>query len=233
MMGGAEKIITKGHQLVDQGDYLRASEILNKLVYAEPQNQEAKDLLADAFEQIGYQKESPSVRNSFLAAAFELRHGFPSGSTPQPVNPDTVKAMSTDLLLDFLGIRLDSRKAEGMAFVVNLMTPDNGEQFIIEMSNSTLTNSKGFQSPNADLSIVINRSDLEVIMSGLSTFHDLAGEGKVQLDGDAAIIQTLQDVLVEFSSNFEILPGTIPAKQTQTSDRDLCKQPEPSSSAGG
>jgi hypothetical protein len=55
----------------------------------------------------------------------------------------------------------------------------------------------------------------------------------VQLDGDAAIIQTLQDVLVEFSSNFEILPGTIPAKQTQTSDRDLCKQPEPSSSAGG
>jgi len=233
MMGGAARIIAKGQQLVDKGDYLSASEILNKLVYAEPDNQHAKDLLADAFEQIGYQKESPSVRNSFLAAAFELRHGFPSGATAQPVNPDTVKAMSTDLLLDFLGIRLDSRKAEGMAFVVNLVTPDNGEQFIIEMSNSTLTNSKGFQSSSADLSITINRSDLELIMTSISTFPDLAGEGKVKLEGDVSIIQKLQDVLVQFSSDFEIMPGTLPARQSQAGDRDLFEQPEPSSSAGG
>ena len=232
MMGGAERIIAKGQQLYEEGDYLNAIEILNKLVYAEPGNQHAKDLLADAFEQIGYQKESPSVRNSFLSAAFELRHGFPCGATPQPVNPDTVKAMSTDLLLDFLGIRLDSRKAEGMAFVVNLETPDNGEQFIIEMSNSTLTNSKGFQSPSADLSIVINRSDLELIMSGLSTFQILAGEGKVKLEGDASIIQKLQNVLVQFSSDFEILPGTLPASEPQASNHDLFEQPEPSSSAG-
>jgi alkyl sulfatase BDS1-like metallo-beta-lactamase superfamily hydrolase len=233
MMGGAERIIAKGQQLYEQGDYLNAIEILNKLVYAEPGNQVAKDLLADAFEQIGYQKESPSVRNSFLAAAFELRHGFPCGVTPQPVNPDMVKPMSTELLLDFLGIRLDSRKAEGMAFVVNLKTPDNDEQFIIEMSNSTLTNSKGFQSPTADLSIVINRSDLELIMSGLSTFQIQAGEGKVELEGDASIIQKLQDVLVQFSSGFEILPGTLPAIEPQASNRDLFEQPEPSSSAGG
>jgi alkyl sulfatase BDS1-like metallo-beta-lactamase superfamily hydrolase len=233
MMGGAARIIAKGQQLVDKGDYLSASEILNKLVYAEPDNQHAKDLLADAFEQIGYQKESPSVRNSFLAAAFELRHGFPSGATAQPVNPDTVKAMSTDLLLDFLGIRLDSRKAEGMAFVVNLVTPDNGEQFIIEMSNSTLTNSKGFQSSSADLSITINRSDLELIMTSISTFPDLAGEGKVKLEGDVSIIQKLQDVLVQFSPDFEIMPGTLPARQPQAGDRDLFEQPEPSSSAGG
>ncbi|MFN9628748.1 MAG: alkyl/aryl-sulfatase, partial [Cyanobacteriota bacterium] len=166
MMGGAERILAKGRDLYAQGQYLSAIEILNKLVYAEPRNQAAKDLLAAAFEQVGYQKESPSVRNSFLAAAFELRNGFPKGVTSDPVNPDTVRAMSTDLLLDFLGIRLDSRKAEGLAFVVNLCTPDNGEQYIIEMSNSTLTNSKGFQSPNADLSITINRIDLELIMSG-------------------------------------------------------------------
>ena len=233
MMGGADRIIAKGQQLVDQGDYLSASEILNKLVYAEPENQDAKDLLADAFEQIGYQKESPSVRNSFLAAAFELRHGFPSGSTPQPVNPDTVKAMSTDLLLDYLGIRLDSRKADELAFIVNLVTPDNGEQFIIEMSNSTLTNSKGFQSESADLSIVINRSELELIMSGLSTFPILVEEGKARLDDDASIIQKLQEVLVQFSSDFEIMPGTLPARSPEASDRDLFEQPEPSCSAGG
>jgi alkyl sulfatase BDS1-like metallo-beta-lactamase superfamily hydrolase len=79
MMGGAKPIIAKGQELFDQGKYRHAQEILNKLVYAEPQNQEAKDLLADVFEQIGYQQESPSVRNSFLAAAYELRSGIRKG----------------------------------------------------------------------------------------------------------------------------------------------------------
>jgi alkyl sulfatase BDS1-like metallo-beta-lactamase superfamily hydrolase len=77
MMGGADPIIAKGRELFESGEFKLAQEILNKLVYAEPKNQEAKDLLADVFEQIGYQQESPSVRNSFLAGAYELRNGIP------------------------------------------------------------------------------------------------------------------------------------------------------------
>ena len=67
----------------DQGKYLEAVEILNRLVFAEPKNQAAKDLLADVFEQIGYQKESPSLRNSFLQGAYELRSGLPGGVAGQ------------------------------------------------------------------------------------------------------------------------------------------------------
>jgi alkyl sulfatase BDS1-like metallo-beta-lactamase superfamily hydrolase len=233
MMGGADRIMAKGKELYEKGEYLSATEILNKLIYAEPHNQPAKDLLADVYEQIGYQKESPSVRNSFLAAAFELRNGFPSGVTAQPVNPDTVRAMSTDLLLDFLGIRLDSSKAEGMQFTINLSTPDNGEQFIIEMSNSTLTNIKGFQSPDPDLAITIHRSDLELIMSGLVTFPELVQQGKVTLEGDAGIFDQLQSVLVQFSPDFEILPGTKTAAAAVSSEHDVFEQVEPASSAGG
>ena len=233
MMGGADRIMAKGKELYEKGEYLSATEILNKLIYAEPHNQPAKDLLADVYEQIGYQKESPSVRNSFLAAAFELRNGFPSGVTAQPVNPDTVRAMSTDLLLDFLGIRLDSSKAQGMQFTINLSTPDNGEQFIIEMSNSTLTNIKGFQSPDPDLAITIHRSDLELIMSGLVTFPELVQQGKVTLEGDAGIFDQLQSVLVQFSPDFEILPGTKTAAAAVSSEHDVFEQVEPASSAGG
>lgn len=76
MMGGAKKILAKGRELIAQGRYRHAIEILNKLVYAEPKNQAAKDLLADAFEQLGYQSESPSLRNSYLSAAKELRGGI-------------------------------------------------------------------------------------------------------------------------------------------------------------
>ena len=154
MMGGAKPILAKGKELYDEGKYRHAQEILNKLVYAEPQNQEAKDLLADVFEQIGYQQESPSVRNSFLAAAYELRNGIPGGASPKTTGPDMIRAMTTELWLDFLGIRLDSKKAEGQAFKINLVTPDNGEKFVVELSNGTLTNIAGFQADDADLTLL-------------------------------------------------------------------------------
>lgn len=233
MMGGAEKILTKGKELYDQGKYREAMEILNKLVYAEPQNQTAKDLLADVFEQIGYQKESPSVRNSFLAAAYELRNGFPSGVTARSVTPDTVRAMSTELLLDFLGIRLDSQKAVGMKFTINLLTPDNGEKFVVEMSNSTLTNIKGFQAENPDLTIIINRSDLELIMAGLTTFPALMAEGKASLEGNLTVFEQLRSLLVEFTPDFEIMPGTHPEKAAIASGKDAFAQSQPADTSGG
>ena len=104
MMGGADKIMAKGKDLVAGGQYLLATEILDKLVHAQPQNQAAKDLLADAFEQLGYQKESPTLRNIFLQGAYELRNGLPAGTPPRSSGPDMVRAMSTENWLDFIGI---------------------------------------------------------------------------------------------------------------------------------
>ena len=170
MMGGSDRILARSRELHDAGDYRLAIELLNKLVYAEPSNQAARNLLADAFEQMGYQKESSSLRNSFLAAAQELRAGIPTGLMPRSASPDTVRAMSTELWLDYLGILLDSRKAEGLAFTINLVTPDNGEQHVLELSHSTLTNIQGYQAKNADLTITINRADLVPIMMRKATF---------------------------------------------------------------
>jgi alkyl sulfatase BDS1-like metallo-beta-lactamase superfamily hydrolase len=208
MMGGASNIIAKGRELYEQGKYRHATEILNKLVYAEPYNQEAKDLLADTFEQLGYQFESPSVRNSFLAAALELRSGIPEGASPKSAGPDMVRAMSTELFLNFLGIRVDSRKAEDMAFTINLVTPDNGEQFVVEMSNATLTNIKGFQAVNPDLVVTVNRIDLEAVMMGAVTFDQLIAAGKASLLGNRDVFEQLKSTLVQFDPKFEIMPGT-------------------------
>jgi alkyl sulfatase BDS1-like metallo-beta-lactamase superfamily hydrolase len=211
MMGGAKKILRKGRQLHDQGKYLEAVEILNKLVYAEPDNQNAKDLLADVYEQLGYQKESPSVRNSFLAAAYELRHGMPEGTPPSGSGPDVIRGMSTELWLNFLGISMDGSKAEGLRFVINLVTPENGEQFVVELSNATLTNIKGHQAADADLTITVNRSDLEAVMGGRSTFAALVAAGKAEFDGNVEVLDQLRSTMVPFAPNFELLPGTRPA----------------------
>ena len=232
MMGGSEKIMVKGRELYATGKYKMAQEILNKLVYAEPHNAEAKDLLADVFEQIGYQQESPSVRNSFLAAAYELRSGIPSGASPKSSGPDMVRAMSTGLWLDFLAIRTNSAKADGMEFTINFITPDNNEEFVVEMSNATLTNIKGFLAAEPTLTITINRSDLETVMMGKASFDDQIESGKAKLVGDRKAYEQLKSVLVHFTPDFEIMPGTKPKKQTRD-DLKTFEQEEMGQSAGG
>jgi alkyl sulfatase BDS1-like metallo-beta-lactamase superfamily hydrolase len=216
MMGGAAKIMAKGRELHDAGKYREAVEILNKLVFAEPANQSAKDLLADVYEQLGYQKESPSLRNSFLAAAYELRSGVPGGAMPRTTGPDTIRGMSTELWLNFLGVSLDSTKVEGLKGVVNLVTPDNGEKFVVELSNSTLTNIKGQQAVKPDLTVTVNRSDLEAVMGGKATFDDLIKAGKASFDGDRTAFDQVFKAMDRFTPDFELLPGTKPMAPTST-----------------
>lgn len=225
MMGGAQAIMSRATQLMDEGDYLLAIEILNKLVYGEPENEAGRRLLADAFEQIGYQQESPSVRNSFLAAALELRSGIPSGTPPKSTGPDMVRALSTLQFLDFLGIRLDSTKVAGLSFTMNLITPDNDEQFVIELSNGTLTSLQGFLAESPDLTLTINRSDLENAMIGVVPLQQQVAEGTAVLEGDASILLTLAGALTPFEPTFAIIPGTTSAEAAVPADafafRDL------------
>lgn len=171
--------------------------------------------MADCYEQMGYQQESPSLRNAFLAGAFELRNGLPEGAVPDLGSEDVVRAMGTDLWLDFLAIRMDSKKAAGMEFSINLITPDNGEKYLIELSNATLNNIEGFQDENAELTITINRSDLDIVMMGVKTLDEMIADGTAKTKGDKGVIGKLKSTLIHFDIRFEILPGTIPVEKQQ------------------
>jgi alkyl sulfatase BDS1-like metallo-beta-lactamase superfamily hydrolase len=208
MMGGSDKIMAKSVELINSGQYRHAVEILDRLVFAEPDNQPAKDLLADAYEQLGYQQENPGLRNAFLAGAFELRSGIPEGAPPKTGGPDLIQAMSTGLFLDFLGIRMDSTKAEDLEFTINLATPDNGEKYVLELSNATLTNIEGYQADDADLTITINRSDLEQVMMGTKSFVAQIEDGTAQTEGNLGVLEQLASTMVDFDLFFEVLPGT-------------------------
>ena len=208
IMGGAATILPEAAQLCAAGDYMMAVELLNKLVLAEPDNQDARDLMADALEQLGYQQENPGLRNSFLAGALELRSGIPSGAVPTTASPDVMRAMSTELFLNFLGIRLDSAKAAGHRFTMNLRTPDNGEEFIVELENATLTNIKGYQAPNADLTLTIDRAALDETLMGAKSLEAQIADGTARVEGDASILRRLAGMMVDFTPDFEVFPGT-------------------------
>jgi alkyl sulfatase BDS1-like metallo-beta-lactamase superfamily hydrolase len=116
--------------------------------------------------------------------------------------------MSTELFLNFLGIRMDSKKAEGMRFTINLITPDNGEKFLIELENATLTNIKGFLADQPDLTLTINRSDLEQTMMGAKTLKAQIADGTAKVQGDVSVLSKLAATMVDFDPRFEIMPGT-------------------------
>ncbi|MFO7589959.1 MAG: alkyl sulfatase dimerization domain-containing protein [Acidimicrobiia bacterium] len=231
MMGGAEPILARGRELIGEGRYLHSVEILNKLVYAEPGNAEARNLLADAFEQIGYQRESPSVRNSFLAAALELRSGMPDASFPKSTGPDIIRSVSTGQFLDLLGIRLDPEGAQDASFAINLVTPDNGERFVVELSNGTLTNLEGFLAEDPDLTITIDRADIEQAMIGTAPLQQQLTDGTAQVDGDLGVLLNLAEMLVHFAPTFEIMPGT--RGPDNAADDDPFTQEPLGDSAGG
>jgi len=165
-------------------------------------------LLADSFEQLGYQQESPSVRNSFLAAAQELRNGIPNGITARTLTPDMVRALTMSNYLDFLGILMDARKAEGLAFKINYQITDTNEQYAVELSNSALTNISGYQNKDADLTITTDSNSMTQIIGQQATYKSLAQAGKLRFDGDASVLKQLQSTIVSFEPDFEIMPGT-------------------------
>ncbi len=142
----------------------------------------------------------------------ELRSGIPQGVIPDTSSPDVIRAMSTELFLNFLGIKMDSRSAEGLRFTINLITPDNGEKFLIELENATLTNIEGFLADDPDLTLTINRTDLELTMMGAKPLEEQIADGAAKVEGDVSILGKLAKTMVEFDPRFEIMPGTGPSK---------------------
>jgi len=208
MMGGAKEIIFRGQALHDEGEYRLAMEILNKLVYAQPDNSEAKDLLASVFEQLGYQYESASMRNVFLSSAQELRNGAPAVAAPRGTNPSLARAMTTTQWWDAVATRVDSGLADGTDFTINFSSPDTQQNFVVEMSGGTLTNIEGYLSDDADVTITMNRSDLETVIMGQETLASQLQAGVGMVTGNQAVLLELSSVLVTFNSSFEVMPGT-------------------------
>ena len=123
------------------------------------------------------------------------------------------------IAITFLGIRMDSSKAEGMRFTINMVTPDNGEKIVVELENATLNNIEGFLAKKTDLTLTINRSDLEKTMTGEKTFDAQISEGAAKVEGDVSILKKLASTMVDFDPRFEIMPGT-KARKTDVAKAD-------------
>jgi alkyl sulfatase BDS1-like metallo-beta-lactamase superfamily hydrolase len=198
-MGGSAAVLKKAHGYYDKGDYRWVAEVVNHVVFAEPQNTAAKNLLADAYEQLGYQSESAPWRNFYLTGAMELRDGVRKLPAPNPQSPDTIRAMPLDMFLDYLGIRLNPERSAGKTVNFNLTLTDTKEVRLLGVENSALHYTADKTSSAADASVTMKRSDLNDIMLGKTNMQKLIMGGNVKIDGNS---QSLGE-FVSWLDNFE------------------------------
>lgn len=205
-MGGADQVLKLSQTAFGQGDYQWASTLLSHLLVDDPSNLAARQLQADAFEQLGYQAENAGMRNIYLTGAQELRVGLRSQARATDIGPDVIQTMSTELLLDLLAVRLDATKASGVQLNITLRLPDRDEVFALEIRNSTLTAIEGHANPSASVTVTIDRSNFEQMLLEPSLIPALIETQKLQMTGTPRDFFRFLGMLAQFEFWFDIVP---------------------------
>ena len=184
MMGGTDALLQKAREYYKKGDYRWVAEVVNYAVFADPKNQAAKNLQADALEQMGYQAESGPWRNFYLTGAKELREGVKKLPVPDTASPDTVRAMTLDMLFDYFGVRLNREKAAGKHVVLNLDFTDTSQKYTLEMVNSVINHTEGKPAKEPTASMTLTRDTLNRMMLKETSLKDAISKGDVKVTGD-------------------------------------------------
>jgi alkyl sulfatase BDS1-like metallo-beta-lactamase superfamily hydrolase len=204
-MGGADAILDRARKDFAKGEFRFVAQAVSHLVFAEPDNQAAREVLADTFEQLGYASESATWRNAYLFGAQELRQGMPKVSPGAAMPRETLAALRTEQLWDVLGVRLNGPKAEGKRIVLNWTFTDTRESFVLNLENCALTYVAGAQAADADASFTLARGTLDEVIAKLTTFPKAVGSGKVEVSGNAMRLGELMMLMDEFPRMFEIV----------------------------
>ncbi|HEX9590611.1 MAG TPA: alkyl sulfatase dimerization domain-containing protein [Bradyrhizobium sp.] len=204
-MGGAEAILARAARDFEKGEFRFVAQAVSHLVFADPDNQAARALLADSFEQLGYAAESATWRNAYLFGAQELRQGMPKAPPRPPMPRETLAALRTEQLWDVLGVRLNGPKAEGKHIVLNWRFTDTNETFVLTLENCALTFIAGARAAAADASFTLARGVLDEVIAKQTTFPEAVTSGKINFTGDPTRLGELMTLMDEFARMFEIV----------------------------
>jgi alkyl sulfatase BDS1-like metallo-beta-lactamase superfamily hydrolase len=204
-MGGAAAVLAKAKASYDKGDYRWVAQVVNHVVFADPDNKAARELQADALEQLGYQAESGPWRNFYLTGAKELREGVAKLPTPNTASPDTVRAMTPEMFFDYLGVRLNGPKAAKAKAVLNFDFGAAGEQYLVELENGVLNHTANRQAAAADATVTLTRDTLNKIILQETKLEDAISSGAVKVSGNQAKLAEVISYLDNFEFWFNIV----------------------------
>jgi alkyl sulfatase BDS1-like metallo-beta-lactamase superfamily hydrolase len=203
-MGGAGEVLRKARQAFGNGEYRWVAEVVNHVVFAEPENEAARALQADALEQLGYQAESGPWRNFYLSGAKELREGVKLYPPAGGFSSDSVKSGNLELLLDYLGLRLNAPKAVGKKITLNMRFTDTQEECVLVLANDALNHTINKQVPYADTTLILTRAGLTKIFLGKSPIDKEIENGELKVHGRKEALYELISLLDTFDFWFNI-----------------------------
>jgi alkyl sulfatase BDS1-like metallo-beta-lactamase superfamily hydrolase len=203
-MGGADAVLQKAKKSFEDGDYRWVAQVVNHVIFADPNNQDAKNLQADALEQLGYQAESGPWRNFYLTAAKELREGVTQLATPTTASPDTVRAMTPEMFFDYLSVRLDRSKAGDATSKLNIDFGETEGKYVLELENGVLNHTADAQADDADATVTLSRDTLNGIILQETKLADAVEAGDVKITGDGKKLAELVAYLDTFEFWFNI-----------------------------
>lgn len=203
-MGGEQEAIKKAQADFDKGNYRWVAEVLKHVVFANPESGKGKALLADAYEQMGYQAESGPWRSVYLQGAYELRNGTPSAGGTNVASPDIIKNMPPEMLFDYLAVRILPEKAAGKAFVMNLNFTDLDEKYSLYVENSVLNHTTKI-AEKPDVSLVLTKATLDDVQLGNTTLEKAIADAQIKLDGNPQVLKDFVGMLDNFNFWFNIV----------------------------
>jgi len=204
-MGGAAAVLQRAKADFAKGEFRWVAQVASQLVFADPTNQEARGLAADAYEQMGYQAESATARNAFLQGAWELRNGMPKLPAVSSQAPDVIRALTLDMFFDYLGVRLNGDKAAGKTSVLNWQFTDTKQNYVLNLENSALTYVADAQAANADATLTLTRATLDEISLQKTTFPAALQSGQITVTGKREKVAELLGMLETFPNMFPLV----------------------------
>lgn len=204
-MGGAKAVMTKAREDFAAGNYRWVAQVVNQVVFAEPDNKEARELQADALEQLGYQAESGPWRSVYLQGAWELRNGVPRMGGAVTASLDTLKAMPSEMLFDYMAVRLNGPRAAGKKIVLNMSFTDLKSRYVLTVENAVLNYAKNRQDPKADVTLALSKAALNAVLLKEATLEQKIASGEIKLDGRKEALGEFMGLLDDFPFWFNIV----------------------------
>jgi alkyl sulfatase BDS1-like metallo-beta-lactamase superfamily hydrolase len=204
-MGGAEQVFLKAQESFEKGEYRWVAEILNHLVFAEPDNMKARALLARTYDQLGYQAECAPWRNEYLSAARELRYGPPKKGLNMASMVEVLKLTPLPYFFDSMAVRLNGPDAEGKRMVINVIFTDLGESYVLTLENSVLHHRASPPDPNADATVRVTHALFLKMATGVAGIRETVFSDDLETSGSRLALIRFLMLFDKPEANFRIV----------------------------
>lgn len=205
LMGGIDKVVAAAQEAMAKAEYRWAAELLKHAVYVAPKHTQAKEMLAQSFEKLGFAAESSAWRNFYLTGALELRQGTPEKGMPLEALIDMLTQTPIERFLEAMAASLNAPKAEGKKLKINLVFSDTQQSFVLSLDNSVLHHVKARPDQNANATLTLTKPFFIKMVLGQAGAKDLLLSDQTKIEGSTIDLALFFSMLDKAPGNFSIV----------------------------